>query len=214
MVHEPLTDGTAGVRARDTGSPRSRRRSASRPRCIPWPPRLREFSTTGPRSTASGRWRRRCSRAGLWSLSLPCSAALFCLRLGNDGVDGDGGLARRTVTDDEFALAAADRDHRVDGHDAGLHRQATDFRVMMPGAIFPRDRASPRSRPCRPPVHQRVDDAAEQALADRHGEQAARGLHFVARLDLSAAEQHAADFGFFEVQREADRGRRGNRSSR
>ena len=33
----------------------------------------------------------------------------------DDRVDADGGLARLAVADDQFALAAADRDHRVDG---------------------------------------------------------------------------------------------------
>ena len=46
------------------------------------------------------------------------------------------GLARGTVADDQFALAAADRNHRVDRHDAGLHRLADGLRLMMPGAIF------------------------------------------------------------------------------
>ena len=42
----------------------------------------------------------------------------------DDRVDADRRLAGRTVADDQFALAAADRDHRVDRHDAGLHRLA------------------------------------------------------------------------------------------
>ena len=39
-----------------------------------------------------------------------------------DGVDGDGGLARLAVADDQLALAAADRGHGVDGLDARLQR--------------------------------------------------------------------------------------------
>ena len=35
-------------------------------------------------------------------------------RLADHRVHADGRLARRTVTDDQFALAAADRNHRVD----------------------------------------------------------------------------------------------------
>ncbi len=41
----------------------------------------------------------------------------------DDRVDGDGGLARLAVADDQLALAAADRDERVDGLDAGLDRR-------------------------------------------------------------------------------------------
>src|SRR5690349_23510423 len=37
-------------------------------------------------------------------------------------VDGDGGLARLAVADDQLALATADRGHRVDRLDAGLQR--------------------------------------------------------------------------------------------
>ena len=40
----------------------------------------------------------------------------------DDRVDRDGGLAGLAVADDQLALAAADRDHRVDRLDAGLHR--------------------------------------------------------------------------------------------
>ena len=48
-------------------------------------------------------------------------AAHVLALLVDDRVDGDGGLARLAVADDELALAAADRDHRVDGLDARLH---------------------------------------------------------------------------------------------
>jgi len=44
------------------------------------------------------------------------------LRLIDDRVDRDGGLARAAVTDDEFALATTDRDHGVDRHDTGEER--------------------------------------------------------------------------------------------
>ena len=40
----------------------------------------------------------------------------------DDRVDGDGGLAGLAVADDELALAAADRHHRVDALQARLHR--------------------------------------------------------------------------------------------
>ena len=48
----------------------------------------------------------------------------------DDGVERDGGLAGLAVADDQLALAAADRNHGVDGLDAGLqrllHRLAVD----------------------------------------------------------------------------------------
>ena len=40
----------------------------------------------------------------------------------DDRVDGDGGLAGLAVADDQLALAAADRHHRVDRLEAGLQR--------------------------------------------------------------------------------------------
>jgi hypothetical protein len=40
----------------------------------------------------------------------------------DDRVDGDGGLARLTVADDQLALAAADRHHAVDRLQPGLQR--------------------------------------------------------------------------------------------
>ncbi len=52
------------------------------------------------------------------------------IALGQDGVDAHGGLAGLTVADDQFALAAADGRHGVDGLDAGghglVHRLAGD----------------------------------------------------------------------------------------
>ena len=44
-----------------------------------------------------------------------------------DGVERDRGLAGLAVADDELALAAADRDHRVDRLEAGRHRLAHRF---------------------------------------------------------------------------------------
>ena len=64
------------------------------------------------------------------------SASPGSARLVDDRVDADGRLAGGAVADDQLALAAADRDHRVDRHDAGLHRLADGRRRMMPGAIF------------------------------------------------------------------------------
>ena len=57
------------------------------------------------------------------SPALP-SFGLVDARLVDDRVDGDGRLAGGAVADDQLALAAADRNHRVDRHDAGLHRLA------------------------------------------------------------------------------------------
>ena len=132
--------------------------------------------------------------------------ALIAL-LVEDGVDRDGGLAGLAVADDQLALAAADRDQGVDGLQAGLHRlvhrlarndagrldvHAAAFGDALIGALAV-DR-----------IAQRVDDAAEQALADRHVDDGAGALDGVAFLDGAVvAEDHDADIVAFEVQRHA-----------
>ena len=118
----------------------------------------------------------------------------------------DGGLAGLAVADDQLALAAADRDQRVDRLEAGLHRLVHRLarndagRLHVDAAAFGRDdRALAVDR-----VAERIDDAAEQALADRHVHDRAGALDGVAFLDVAVvAEDHDADIVGFEVQRHA-----------
>ena len=49
----------------------------------------------------------------------------------DDGVDGDGGLAGLTITDDQLTLASADGHERVDGLDASLERQSTRVKIRI-----------------------------------------------------------------------------------
>ena len=49
------------------------------------------------------------------------------LRLIDDRVDRDGSLARGAVTNDKLALTSTDGNHRVDRHDARLHRLIDRF---------------------------------------------------------------------------------------
>ena len=63
----------------------------------------------------------------------------------HDRVDGDGGLAGLAVADDQLALAAADRDHRVDGLDPGLQRLMTSWRSITPAACSSSGRRSSMS---------------------------------------------------------------------
>ena len=128
----------------------------------------------------------------------------FWLRIASIATAVLPGLA---VADDQLALAAADRHHRVDRLQAGLQRllhrlpiddagrEALDRRELLRG-----DRALAVDR-----LAERVDDAAEQLLADRHRDDAARPLDEIAFLDLlELAEEHRADALLFEVQRDAE----------
>ncbi len=121
-----------------------------------------------------------------------------------DGVERDGGLAGLAVADDQLALAAADRDQRVDGLQTGLHRLVHRFprndagRLDVHAAAFGTfDRALAVNR-----VAERVDHAAEQALADRHVHDGTGPLDRVAFLDVPVrTEDHDTDIVDFEVQR-------------
>jgi hypothetical protein len=121
----------------------------------------------------------------------------------DDRVDRDRGLARLAVADDQLALAAADRDQRVDRLDAGLDRRVDRLADddaggdAFDGAAGGRgDRPLVVERPA-----ERVDDAAEERLADRDLDDATRGLDRVAFLDLGrAAEDDRADRLLLEVE--------------
>ena len=83
----------------------------------------------------------------------------------------------------------------------------TDWRSMTPGATFSIGEERFVSIGPLPSIGltERVDDAAEQRLADGHLENAARGLHGVALGDvLVLAEHHRADGILLEVERQAE----------
>ena len=121
-----------------------------------------------------------------------------------DRIHRDGGLAGAPVADDQLALAAADRDHRVDRLDPGLQRLLHRL---------PHDDArAPPSRPCRvvllwigaPAVHraaERVHHPAQHRRPDRHLEQAAGAADLVAFLELEVvAHDGGADVVLFQVE--------------
>src|SRR5690606_11355806 len=125
-----------------------------------------------------------------------------------NGVQRDRGLAGLTVADDQFALPAADRDQGVDGLEAGRHRLVhrlardnaggLDVNALALGAL---DRTLAVDR-----IAQRIDHAAEQALADRRVDDGASALDGLAFLDLAVgAANHDTDIVGFEVQRHAAR---------
>ena len=123
-------------------------------------------------------------------------AGLPVLLLVDDRVDADGGLAGLAVADDQLALAAADRGHRVDGLDAGLQRLADALPLHHGGGLqlqhaplLGLDVAEAVDR-----LAQRVDHPAEEAVADRHREDLAGALDLLALLDAGVvAEDDRAD---------------------
>src|SRR4029079_14140646 len=123
------------------------------------------------------------------------------------GVHGNGGLARLTVADDELALAAADRNHRVDGLVAGLHRLAHRLAVddARRDALDGRGLRGLERTLAIGRLAERVDDATQQFAAHRHFEDAAGGLHRVAFADaLVVTQHHGAHRVLLEVERQAE----------
>ena len=124
----------------------------------------------------------------------------------DNGVDADGGFAGLAIANHEFALAAANRDHRVHRHHTRLHGLADGLPFDDAGRNFLNriiclggDVALAVDRPA-----QRVHHAAEQRLAHGHGQQIAGGLHLIALSDAGVVtENHRAHFRFLEVEREA-----------
>ena len=115
------------------------------------------------------------------------------------------GLAGLAVADDQLALATADRRHRVDRLDAGLQRLVHGLAAHDAGgldlhaALFGADEVAVAVDR----VTERVDDAAEHAVTDRHRQDAARGPHGLALFDLvDVAEDDGADRELVEVQGE------------
>ena len=121
----------------------------------------------------------------------------------DEGIDGDSGLAGLTVTDDQFALAAANRHQRVERLQAGLHRFVDGFarddarRLHFhahAGHVHQRALAIDR-------VAQAINNAAQQALAHRHVDDGAGALDGVAFLDGAVrTEDHDTNVIGFQVQ--------------
>ena len=120
----------------------------------------------------------------------------------------DRDLAGLAVADDQLALAAADGGHGVDRLDAGQQRLADLLalhdggRLQLEGAaLVGLDLALAVDR-----VAERVDDAAEEAVADGHGEDLAGAPDLLALLDLGGVtEDDDTDLADVEVQRDAER---------
>src|SRR5690606_9659977 len=126
--------------------------------------------------------------------------------LGDDGVDGDGGLAGLAVADDQLALAAADGHHGVDSLGTGLQRLRHGLAGDNAGRHFFDDvgRLGVDGALAVDGVAQRIDHAAAQLGTDRHFQNAAGRLDLVAFGNARVvAQNHSADGVALEVQRQA-----------
>ena len=125
--------------------------------------------------------------------------------LADDRVDGDGSFAGCAIADDQLALAATDRNHRVNGHEAGLHRlidaaALDDARCNCFQRIkcfgFDRSLVIERLAEC-------VYHTAQKRLADGNRQESASCFSFVAFGNQRVvAHQNGAHFSFFKIERE------------
>src|SRR5690606_20249521 len=124
----------------------------------------------------------------------------------DDGIDRDRGFTDLAVADDQFALAAADRHHRVDGLEADLYRLINRLTPDNAGRNFfdgvgqlVAERAFAIDRDT-----ERIEYAAFQLGADRHFEDATGAFALLAFGDTEViAENDGADRVALEVQRHA-----------
>ena len=142
-----------------------------------------------------------CHRGGLLAHGNVDADHIFALLVQN-GIDGNSGLTGLTVADDQLALTTADRNHGVDGQDAGLHRLVNGL-TMNNARSLELDRAGALGLDLALTVKrhaQRVHDTAEQSLAGRNLDQTTGGLNRVVFLDCcDIAQQNGAHFILFEV---------------
>src|ERR1700746_793132 len=122
-----------------------------------------------------------------------------------DGIKGNRRRSGLAVADDQFALAAADRNQRIDCLEAGRHRLMHRFARNDAGSLDVHALARARNWPLViDRIAERIDYAAEQALADRHVHDGAGALDGLAFDDLAVlAENHDADVVGFEIERHA-----------
>jgi hypothetical protein len=123
-----------------------------------------------------------------------------------DRVDEDRRLAGGAVADDQLALAAPDRDHRVDRLEARLHR-------LLHGLALDHAWCLELERPVRARLDrplavdglaEGVDDPPDQLRPYRDARDRAGALHRLAFLDvLPIAEERDADVVLLEVEGEA-----------
>ena len=120
----------------------------------------------------------------------------------DDGINGNRGLTGLTVANDEFALAAANRDHGVNCEDTGLHRLFNRLTLMNAGSLeFYRAGSSGLNGALAVDrLAEHVNNAAEHSLANRNLKNLASGTYLVVFLNCGdVTEEYGANLIFFEV---------------
>src|SRR5439155_16844555 len=130
----------------------------------------------------------------------------------DDGVDGDLCLAGLAVADDQLTLAAADGGHRVDGLEAGLERLVHRLPARYAGGVRFHGPAQGGDDGTLAVlrVAERINDAADEGVADRHAQELTRSADLVALGNLQVVTQDDdADRVLFEIEGEAAHTRAG-----
>src|SRR5664280_924121 len=124
-----------------------------------------------------------------------------------DGINRDGGLACLAIAQNQLALAAPDRNERIDDLQAGLERHG-DRRAVHDGrsGAFCGQALASGYRPAAIEwPTERVDDASQQSIAHSHVHDPSGAFDFVTRVQiLILAEQHDTDFVLVHVERDAE----------
>jgi hypothetical protein len=130
------------------------------------------------------------------------------LLLVDDRVDRDRRLAGLSVSDDELALATADRRHGVHGLEPRLQR-LMDRLALDDGRSLELERAALVALDGTEAVDgdsEGVDDPAEEGVTDRHGEDLPGALDLLALLDArELAEDDDADLVHVQVEGKSQR---------
>ncbi len=128
------------------------------------------------------------------------------LRVVDDGVEQDGGLAGLAVADDELALAAADGDHGVNGFEAGGHGLAHGLAIDDAGgeALDGKEFGGGDGALIVDGRPKGVDHTADHGGADGNGENFAGALDLFAFLQLGViTEDDRAHLILFKRESEA-----------
>ena len=137
-------------------------------------------------------------------------ACLIETLLVDNRINGDGGLTRLTVTNDQLTLSASDGDHRVDGLQTCLQR-------LLHGLTVDHTRSLTIERHLEclfqidvslavDSLSQRIDDAAQHVIVDADRGNTLRTLNDHTLFDArGGTEKHTTDVVLFQVHHDSHR---------